>query len=177
MIAANRIFKWYGMLGVLCGLVACTDAGNSASKDATAKQSLQQHVIASLQSLDKAKLKDLGFAPPYDIVAKKFESDYEVQVISLADEEDTGLRARVRLTGSMQDPRSELWLTEVVRLDFIRPNGQGDWKLITYQGQIENYMAQAIPGRNILTLPDPVQAYLKSAFVTLPAKELNPASQ
>jgi hypothetical protein len=161
---------------VLLGLAACAENGGSGSE---ARQSLLQHVERGLDSLERGKLKDLGLALPYDLNKKDFEKAYDVQVVGMEWKKNGGNRhlgGRVRLTGSSKDPRTDLWLTEVVHLDFVRVGGRGDWKLITYRGQVEDYMDRAVPGEAIQTLPQPLQDYLKSAFETLPAKELQSIS-
>lgn len=175
-----EVSRWCGaVLVALFGLVACAESGNSQAVGAEARQALEQHVQSALDSLEKDKLKDMGLAPPYDLAEKDFEKNYEVKVVSMKWDETGGrrnLRGMVRLTGSSKDARSGLWLTEVVHLDLVRVDGRGDWKLITYRGQVEDYLSKAVPGKNIEALPQPLQDYLKSAFETVAATELQATS-
>lgn len=172
----NELVRWCGViLAILVGMTACAEKSDSGAVGPKAAESLVQHVEKGLGSLEWDKLKELGLAPPYDLAKKEFEKAYGIQVAGM-EWVETGhgrdLHGIVRLTGSSQDPRSGLWLTEVVRLEFVRVGGRGPWKLITFRGQVEDYFSNAIPGEEIRALPKPLQDYLKTAFETIPSKDL-----
>ncbi|MGP0565820.1 MULTISPECIES: hypothetical protein [unclassified Nitrospina] len=163
---------------ILIGIAACGQPEKPGAASAATAESLKQHVEAAIAGLDPAKLKDLGFAPPYNMADKQFETQYEVKVIRMKPAGDKGkhTEGQVQLVGSMQDPRTELWLTEMVRLNFVQPGGRGEWRLVLYRGQIEDYLSQVIPDQELRTLSDSLQNYLKSAFVTVSADELESAA-
>ncbi|MCF8721303.1 hypothetical protein [Nitrospina gracilis] len=175
MFAVIKRIHWIFILAwVLLGLAACGQPENSGGKGAATAESLKQHVESAIAKLDAAKLKDLGFATPYNMADKQFEAQYEVKVVRLESAGNNGkhAQAEVQLIGSMQDPRTELWLTEMIQLNFARPGGRGEWKLVLYRGQVEDYLSQVVPGQELRTLSDPLQDYLKSAFATVAAAEL-----
>ncbi|CCQ90814.1 exported hypothetical protein [Nitrospina gracilis 3/211] len=174
----KRINRVFVLAFILIGIAACGQPGNSGTKSAATAESLKQHVEAAIAGLDPAKLKDFGFAPPYNMADKQFEAQYEVKVIRMKPAGNKGkhTEGEVQLVGSMLDPRTELWLTEMVQLNFVQPDGRGEWKLVLYRGQIEDYLSQVIPDQELRTLSDPLQNYLKSAFDTVSADELESAA-
>ena len=131
------------------------------------KESLENHVISVIKSFDIKKMEEWGFGPKYDFGSKELDDEFEI--VSMPDTSQTEIENKsgymwgtVMLMGSVKV--YDTFLPDFLNLEFVKFSHDEPWRLITYDGQIENY---TIPDENKRILPPEVQTYIKSKFKTI----------
>ena len=131
------------------------------------KESLENHVISVIKSFDIKKMEEWGFGPKYDDDLRELDDEFEimsdVQTQQTKSEFKSGyMWGFVMLMGSWK--LYDDFIPQLINLEFVKFSHDESWKLVTYDGQIENY---TIPDENKRILPPEVQTYIKSKFKTI----------
>ena len=139
------------------------------------KESFDNHVKPKFESLDMDKLKEWGFRTSYSFANEKFDDELKVEFLPVTSQTEKEIevgymRGNVILTGSLLS--SGRWNYHVIFLKFVKLSKDESWKMITYDGHIEDYKIYDYddPPTN-RPLPPEFQTYIKSMFQTIEQME------
>lgn len=167
-------------------IASCSDSERSTKpkieffENPLVQESLENHVIPIINSFEIEKLKELGFAPPYIFDKNLFRERYGIRVLGYTQqtklEMDLGyMRGTVILSGSSYNKKFEYWQMESVSLGFVKLSKNEPWKLITYDGHIEDFKSQMQDDPDLVKViwivPPEIQIYIKSKFKTISSRD------
>jgi len=107
------------------------------------KESFENHVISVIKSFDIKKMKEKGFGPKYDFLSREFDDEFEIR--SMPDRSQTEIQFKfgymwgtIILKGSMK--YHDTFMPYFISLEFVKFFHDESWKLVTYDGLIEDYV-------------------------------------
>jgi hypothetical protein len=133
------------------------------------RESFEKYLLPIIKSFDMKKLEEWGFGPESDFVTNKLDKGFKVDILPVDKQSEIAFQqgymsGYLILMGSFQDLNHRL--PDLVSLEFVKLSHDEPWKLITFDGHIENYKSKSID-EYIRISPPEVQAYIKSKFETM----------
>ena len=171
---------------ILSMIESCSDSERNTkpkikyTENPLVQKSLEDHVTPIIESFEIEKLKKWGFSPPYDLDKNVFEEKYGISVLGHTKqskvEMDLGyMYGVVFLTGSSNMISPEFWNMEQISLNFVKLSKNQPWKLITYEGHIEDYKSLIKDDPQMLDvlgiISPEIQTYIKSKFKTITQRD------